>query len=227
MSPGSFDDIRPISMTTLWSKILETLVARFTLDETSKNWKQDQFGGRKGSSTDHVLVGLWDKILTRLEEGARAIVLSAINFSKSFSRCAHKEILSAYQRLGLSDWGIEMHAAFFKNRQMKVKIGSMLSETKSVTGGAVQGSVLGVMDHNAVLEFINDDIEQNMYKYIDDLTLEEIISKEVDYISEWHEGKEGHLFRAGLTQKTFEELSEKCDLTGLKINDKKPNYSRF
>ena len=224
MSPGSFDDIRPISMTTLWLKILETLVARFTLDETSKNWKQDQFGGRKGSSTDHVLVGLWDKILTGLEEGAKAVVLSAIDFSKSFSRCAHKEILSSYQSLGLSDLGIQMHAAFLKDRQMRVKIGNVLSEAKSITGGAVQGSVLGVMGHNAVLEFINDDIEQNMYKYIDDLTLEEIISKEVDYISDYHERKERHLFRAGLTQKTFEQLSEKCDLTGLKINDKKLNY---
>ena len=32
-SPGSVDDIRPISMITLWSKILESLVASFTLEE--------------------------------------------------------------------------------------------------------------------------------------------------------------------------------------------------
>ena len=31
LSPGSMDDLRPISMTTLWSKILESHVARFTL----------------------------------------------------------------------------------------------------------------------------------------------------------------------------------------------------
>ena len=33
LSPGSLDDIRPISMTTCWSKILEGLVARFTLED--------------------------------------------------------------------------------------------------------------------------------------------------------------------------------------------------
>ena len=59
ISPGSFDDIRPISMTTLWSKIFESYVATFTLQETSINWKNYQYGGRKGSSTDHVLISLW------------------------------------------------------------------------------------------------------------------------------------------------------------------------
>ena len=32
ISPGDFDDIRPISMTTFWSKLLESYVAKFTLD---------------------------------------------------------------------------------------------------------------------------------------------------------------------------------------------------
>ena len=63
-SPGGLEDIRPISMTTLWLKILESLVAKFTLEETAKNWKMVQFGGRKGSCTDNVLVNLWDKILS-------------------------------------------------------------------------------------------------------------------------------------------------------------------
>ena len=104
ISPGTFDDIRPISITTLWSKILESYVATFTLDETKNNWKKNQFGGRKGASIDHVLVALWDKILSGLDRGSKSVVLSGIDFSKSFSRCTHQEILRAYSRLGLSDW---------------------------------------------------------------------------------------------------------------------------
>ena len=103
ISPGSFDDIRPISMTTLWSKILESYVSKFTLDETMGNWKKNQYGVKKGASTDHVLVALWDKILTGLDNGSKAVVLSGIDFSKSFSRCSHQEILKSYARLGLSD----------------------------------------------------------------------------------------------------------------------------
>lgn len=33
ISPGSYEDVRPISMTTLWSKILEIYVATFTIQE--------------------------------------------------------------------------------------------------------------------------------------------------------------------------------------------------
>ena len=157
-SPGSFDDIRPISMTTLWSKLMELLVASFTLEETAGNWKTHQYGGKKGSSTDHVLVGLWNKILTGLDANSKAVVVSAIDFSKSFSRCSFQEILISYQKLGQSNWGIKTHAAFLTNRRMRVKVGNILSHEQEVTGGAVQGSILGVMDHNAVLEDINDDI---------------------------------------------------------------------
>ena len=103
ISPGTFDDIRPMSMTTLWSKILESYVSTFTLDETKNNWKNNQYGGRKVASTDHVLVALWDKILTGLDNGAKSVVLSGIDLAKvSFSRCSHQEILKAYVRLGLS-----------------------------------------------------------------------------------------------------------------------------
>lgn len=209
-------------MTTFWSKILEGLVARFTLEETGNNWKNDQFGGRKGSSTDHVLVEIWNKILTGLDTGAKAVVLAAIDFSKSFSRCSHQEILKFYQKLGLSDWGIAMHAAFLTERKMRVKIGNVLSDEMRITGCAVQGSVLGVMDHNAVLEFINDNIDsQDMYKYVDDLTLEERIEKSVPYLQDSSEERTSHTFKAEKTQATFDLLSENCASKGLKINDEK------
>ena len=60
------------------------------------------------------------------------------------------------------------------------KIGNVLSNPHPVTGGAVQGSVLGVMDHNTVMEFLDEDNDcQDFYKYIDDLTLQETVSKDV------------------------------------------------
>ena len=152
------DDIRLISMTTLWSKVLETIVAQFTLQETGRNWKNDQFGGRKGAFTDHVLISLWDQILEGIDsQEGKASVITAVDFSKSFSCFSFQQILIAYQKLGLSDWGIAMHTAFLRDREMRVKVGNILSNSHPVTGGAVQGSVLGVMGHNAIMEFIDED----------------------------------------------------------------------
>ena len=54
-----------------------------------------------------------------------------------------------------------------------------MSERITVTGGAVQGSILGVMDHNAVLEDIDSKIRgsASIQKYVDDATLLEGIAK--------------------------------------------------
>ena len=70
-----------------------------------------------------------------------------------------------------------MHPAFLVNRHMRVKVGNVLSNPVAVTGGAVQGSILGVLDHNAVLENIDSTFSQPATKYVDDLTLEEKTSK--------------------------------------------------
>ena len=85
-------------MSTLWSKILESFVAGFTLQETRSHWKGNQFGGLKGTSTEHVLIDTWDRILTGLDGGekSKAVVMTALDFSKSFSKCTYKEILTAY-----------------------------------------------------------------------------------------------------------------------------------
>ena len=93
LSPGGFHDIRPISMTTLWSKIMKSFVAGFTYLETKDNWKRNQHGGKK------VLTIMWDSILESVEprtsNGSHTAVLCGVDFSKSFSRCSHQEILGA------------------------------------------------------------------------------------------------------------------------------------
>ena len=150
------------------------------------------------------------------------MVLAGIDFSKSFSRCSYQEILLAYKRLGLSDWGLKMHAAFLTNRRMRVKIGNILSDKQAVTGGAVQGSVLGVLDHNAVMEFVDKDLneETEVYKYVDDLTLEETIDKEIPSLVDTSNEKPVHLFRPPKIQEGFNTLQESCTTRGLKINEK-------
>ena len=93
-----------------------------------------------------------------------------------------------------------MHAAFLQNRRMRVKIGNVLSEEIIVTGGAVQGSVLGVLDHNAVVEFVDEDVDQDIFKYIDDLTLAEQIPKDTDSLIDNTGGVQTHYFRPLQTQ---------------------------
>ena len=105
-------------MLPLWSKVLESVVSDLTLEETKNNWKVNQHGGIKGSSTDHVLIEAWDRILRALDKSSsnKAVVFTAIDFSKSFSRCSHQQILMAYREVGVSDWLLRMHRTFLRDR---------------------------------------------------------------------------------------------------------------
>ena len=121
-----------------------------------KALEKNQHGGKKGSCTDHVLVSLWDSILRGLDDPHTLdATLVAVDFSKSFSHCSFQQILQSYEKLKASQWCIDMHAAFLTNRTMRVKVGNVLSDPVPVTSGAVQGSVLGVLDHNAVNQLGN------------------------------------------------------------------------
>ena len=152
---------------------MESFIAGYTWIETGNRWKDNQRGGRSGSSTDHVLIKMWNEIHEYLDppssssNRSKAAVMCGIDFSKSFSRCSYQQILKSYKRLNASQWLIAMHGAFLTDRKMSVKVGNVMSEPKSVTGGAVQGSVLGVIDHNAVLEDIDEDIRITSEKYVE------------------------------------------------------------
>ena len=54
-------------------------------------------------------------VLTGLDNNnGKASILTAIDFSKSFSQCSHQQILLAYKKkLGLSNWGIAIQQVFF------------------------------------------------------------------------------------------------------------------
>ena len=133
-------------------------------------------------------------------------------------RCSFQQILEAYRNLRAPQWIINMHAAFLCGRKMRVKVGGVLSEDVPVTGRAVQGSILGVLDHNAVLEDVEENLSAQAEKYFDDLTLFEPILV----------GRPGLVedngvasYQARSCQRGLELLEETCLQKGLKINEKK------
>ena len=64
---------------------------------------------------------------------------------------------------------------------MSVKIGTHISDPKPVTGGAVQGSVLGVLDHNVVLDNLDSELNKAVHvaKYVDNMTMIETVPNNV------------------------------------------------
>ena len=140
-APSGLQELRNLSCTPLFSKILES----FILDRLKKEvvLSPKQYGGIKGSSTDHFLTDTWDRILTTLEDPNKAVNLISVDFSKAFNRMDHYECLGSLAELGASQESTDWVVAFLFGRTMSVKIGNAMSTPREVPGGSPQGSILG------------------------------------------------------------------------------------
>ena len=99
---------------------------------------------------------MWQKILDNAEDYRAATVVTSIDYSKAFNRMGYQECLKALARNGASTQVLELVATFLTDRQMAVKVGSIMSEPRPVNGGCPQGSILGVFLFNATI----DDLEE-------------------------------------------------------------------
>ena len=77
--PDDMTQLRNLSCTPLFSKVLES----FVLDELKKetSLSNNQYGGIKGIGANHFLIGTWQKILSALEDQRAAASLLSIDLS--------------------------------------------------------------------------------------------------------------------------------------------------
>ena len=153
--PSSFADLRNISCTRLFSKVYESYVLMWALEEIEL--KNNQFGGQKGCSTAHVLLTIWNEIAENCEDYRSGTVLTAIDYAKAFNRLSFQHCLKAFKKKGSSTQIIRLLSTFLTNRTMSVKVGNSRSDPLPVNGGCPQGSILGVLLYNVTTDDLEDD----------------------------------------------------------------------
>ena len=107
------------------SKIYESYILNWSQAEVKI--KDTQYGGVRGCSTAHLLVGVLDEVAKGLEDDRAAITLTSIDYAKAFNRLSFQHCLSSFARLGASTPIIELLATFLSNRTMMVRVGEALS----------------------------------------------------------------------------------------------------
>ena len=65
--PATWNQLRPVSLTDHFSKVAESFVTDWVMDDIEPQIDHGQFGSRKERSTTHYLVKLVDFILKHLE----------------------------------------------------------------------------------------------------------------------------------------------------------------
>ena len=117
----------------------------FVLDRLKSETKlsNQQYGGIKGTGTDHFLLDTRNDILNTVETPETAANLISVDFAKGFNRMNHFHCLEALVDIGAELQTVDWVASFLYNRKMAVKIGDSFSMPRSVPGGSPQGSILG------------------------------------------------------------------------------------
>ena len=154
-APEDMSELRNISCTPLFSKLLES----FVLDRLRKETKltDKHFGGLKGRGPDHFLALSWQEILSGLEDSRAAVVLTSIDFAKAFNRMSHAACLTALKEHGATELTIALVSAFLYQRTMSVKVGQSLSAPRHIRGGSPQGSILGSYLFCITTDFLDRD----------------------------------------------------------------------
>ena len=168
--PRTPGDLRNISCTQLFSKVYESFVLEWLGQQVKL--RLNQYGGVKGSGTEHFLVNLWQEVLENIEDPRAGSLLTSTDFAKAFNRLDFAHVIKCLRVKGADLNLVRIVASFLSGRVMRVMVGSDLSDPRPVLGGVPQGSLLGVFLFNLSIddfEAYSPDVEQ--YNPSEDFTL--------------------------------------------------------
>ena len=145
-NPLTEDDLRIISLTPFFSKVLERFVVKWLMVYIKDKIDPKQFGGLKGSSISHYMIELLNFILYNQDYDLPiAVLASTVDFSKAFNRQNHNLLISKLSDMGVPGWLLNLVMGFLTDREMVVNYDGVSSEKKQLPGGGPQGTLLGLL----------------------------------------------------------------------------------
>lgn len=142
--PVSYSDLRPISLISTLSKILERIIYNQLMSYVNENniLSCQQSGFRKGYSTTSVLACITDNVMRSLDRGD-AVALVLLDFSKAFDTLDQALLCSKLNYYGLDAISVDFFKSYFRQRSQIVSLDDRRSQVGLVTSGVPQGSILG------------------------------------------------------------------------------------
>ena len=160
---------------------MEQLIVEMIIEDMKAKLDPSQFGNQHNIGIQHYLIRLIHRVVTSLDKTTKdqvnAVICLFIDFRQAYSRQSHTIGVNSLIKNGVRPALIPILINYFENRQMRVKWHGKLSQPRDLPGSGAMGSSIGNWEF---LSQTNDSADcvplQDRYKFIDDLSVLEIIN---------------------------------------------------
>jgi len=198
---NDIQDYRPVSILSSFNKVVEKILYKRIMNFVQKNELLyiKQFGFREKSNTETAVIELINDIRQHIDK-KKKVSLVFMDVSKAFDTVNTQQLLESLERSGIRGVTLNLIGSYLSNRKQQVKIGNVISTTRDVMSGVVQGGTLGSLLFIIFLNEISQlKLSGTLYIYADDVLLlnshnineeiNDIISKDVSKIIDFFKFK--------------------------------------